>query len=172
MNAQSRLFQFWIFVELMYGTVNLMLGIGLLTRLYLLPDGTLLMRLVDAIGVAWVLIYFWVLYQPLSFARDNGDLQIRRPLVWLLISFLPLLSLYTTFAVYPRIFPSWIKRMSQVSTSSRQVLVFMSLRLCASIILQIDSYEALTLSFLADGIASLSLAWVLQNVLLNRSAVR
>jgi hypothetical protein len=168
--VQSRLFQLWIFGALLYGTVNLIVGIGLLARARLFPNSTLFGSLLEATGAAWAIILLWALYQSLAFARDSGDLQIRRPLVWLLFSFLPLLNLYTAFAVYPRIFPPWIKRMSQISISSNQVLAFMLLTSCANIILRIDSLEALVLSFLADGIAKLSLVWMLRDVLLNRTA--
>ena len=166
-SIQARLFQFWIFVALIYGTANLIFGIGLLTRGRLFSDSKLVVSLLDSSSFVWTPIFLWALYQSLAFARDSGDLQIRRPFIWLIISFFPLINLYTSFAVYPRIFPAWIKWMSHISTSSNQALTFMLLTSCSSILLKIEAPEALVLSLLVEGIAKVSLVWVLRDVVLH-----
>ena len=168
-NVQARLFQFWMFLSLLYGAVCLVLGIDLLSGGALLDyNQILLVESIDALTVAWTIIYLWVLFQTLVFARDSGDPQIRRPFVWVLLSFLPISNVYTALGVYPRIIPPWIKRMSEKSVSSGQVVVFLLLNVFSNLISRIDSYEAITLSLLAAGVAGVSLVWVLRDVLLGK----
>ena len=169
-NVQSRLFQFWIFLSLIYGAVCLVLGIDLLTGGGINDRSTLLVETIDVLTAAWTIIYLWFLFQTLVFARESGDPQIRRPFVWVLLSFLPISNVYTALGVYPRIIPPWIKRISRISVSPVQVLAFMLINVFANLISRIDSYETLTLSLLADGIAGASLVWVLRDVLLGKRA--
>ena len=169
-NVQSRLFQFWVFASLIYGAASLVLGVSLLgggALISMLPLEAL--DAFDALRVAWTLIYLWFLFQALAFARNNGDSQIRRPLVWLLLAFVPIGSAIVAWAVFPRIMPPWIKQMSRVSVSSSQVLVFTLLSAIANA-LPLVTLEMITLSFLLSGIAMVSLAWVLRDVLLGRRA--
>ena len=169
-SIQSRLFQFWVFASLIYGAASLVLGVDLLgggTLISMLSSEVL--EALDALGVAWTLIYLWFLFQALTFARNNGDSQIRRPLVWLLLAFVPIGSAIVAWAVFPRIMPPWIKQMSRVSVSSRQVLVFTLLSAIANA-LSLATLEMITLSFLLSGIAMVSLVWVLRDVLLGRRA--
>ena len=169
-NVQSRLFQFWMFLSLLYGAVSLILGIDLLRGEALIDYNMLPPESIDALAVAWTIVYLWFLFQTLVFARDSGDPQIRRPFVWTLLSFLPISNVYTALGVYPRIIPPWIKRMSEKSVSSVQVVVFLLLNVFSNLISRIDSYETLTLSLLAGGVANVSLVWVLRDVLLGKRA--
>jgi len=169
-NIQSRLFQFWVFASLIYGAASLVLGVDLL------GGGTLIgmlsleaLEALDALGGAWTLIYLWFLFQALTYARNNGDSQIRRPLVWLFLAFVPIGSAIVAWAVFPRIMPPWIKQMSRVSVSPRQVLGFTLLSAIANA-LSLATLEMITLSFLLSGIAMVSLVWVLRDVLLGRHA--
>ena len=169
-NIQSRLFQFWVFASLIYGAASLVLGVDLLgggTLISMLSSEAL--EAFDALGGAWTLIYLWFLFQALTFARNNGDSQIRRPLVWLLLAFVPISSAIVAWAVFPRIMPPWIKQMSRVSVSSGQVLLFTLLGAIANA-LSLGTLQMITLSFLLSGIAMVSLVWVLRDVLLGRRA--
>ena len=169
-NVQSRLFQFWIFASLAYGAVSLILGIDLLRGEALIDYSMLPAEANDTLGAAWTLIYIWFLYQALTFARDSGDMEIRRPIIWLVLTFVPLVGVYMAWAAYPRIIPPWIKRMSRIPVSSGQVLVFTLLNALANVCSRFDSYEALAFSLLASGVAMASLVWVLRDVLLGKRA--
>jgi hypothetical protein len=166
---QSRLFQFWVFASLAFGAVSLLLGLDLLrgeTIIYnLIPADAF-----DGLGAVWTAIFIWFLYQSLTFARDSGDTEIRRPIVWLILTFVPLVGVYMAFSAYPRIIPPWIKRMTQIPVSPRQVLVYMLLNALANVSSRLDSYEALSFSILASGVAMVSLVWVLRDVLLGKRA--
>ena len=173
-NVQSRLFQFWVFASLIYGAASLVLGVDLLGggALVSIPSSVTLNALLnglDALAVAWSLIYLWFLFQALTFARNNGDSQIRRPLVWLLLAFVPIGSAIVALAVFPRIIPPWIKQMSRISVSSRQVLVFTLLNAIVNAV-PAASPDVFALCLLASGIAIVSLVWVLRDVLLGRRA--
>ena len=169
-NVQSRLFQFWIFASLAYGAVSLILGIDLLRGEALIDYSMLPAEAIDTLGAAWTLIYIWFLYQSLTFARDSGDMEIRRPIIWLVLTFVPLVGVYMALAAYPRIIPPWIKQMSRIPVSSGQVLGFTLLNALANVSSRFDSYEALAFSLLASGVAMVSLVWVLRDVLLGKRA--
>lgn len=60
--------------------------------------------------------------------------------------------------------------MTQIPVSPRQVLVYMLLNALANVSSRLDSYEALSFSILASGVAMVSLVWVLRDVLLGKRA--
>ena len=168
-NVQSRLFQFWIFASLAYGPASLLLGIDLLRGEKLIYD-MIPTEAFNGLGAVWTIIFYWFLYQSLTFARASGDKEIRRPILWLILTFVPLVGVYMAFVAYPRVIPPWIKRMTRVPVSPRQVFVFMLLFALANVSSLLDSYEALSFSILASGVAMVSLVWVLRDVLLGKRA--
>jgi len=171
-----RVLQVWLFLSAVYGPYSIVFGISLLAGSEIVPGvfSQSVLELADALAIVLALLFYWNLYKCLVFARDSKDKSVRRPLVWLLLAFVPFASAYVAWVLLPRIVPGWIKRNTGVTISQNQVLIFLIMQVISSGILRTalsESADLFAAATIIDGLALLGFAWVLRDIVLGRVTI-
>ena len=168
-----RVFQVWLFLSAVYGPYSIVFGLSFLAGSELVPGvfTQWVLELADATAIVLVFFFYWHLYKCLVFARDSKDKTVRRPLVWLLLAFVPFASAYVAWVLLPRIVPGWIKKNTGLIISQNQVLIFLILQVVSSGIFRTalnESAELFAAATIIDGLSLLGFAWVLRDIVLGR----
>ena len=165
-----RAFQVWLFACAVYGPLSALYGISFLIESEIVPGlfGSGVTSVADSASVIASLLLYWHIYKSLVHARDNNDKRVRRPIVWLVLAFIPFISAYVAWVLLPTVVPAWIKTITRIRVSQTQVVVFLLCQVISGGIYRTglgSNPDLLSLGLLIDSFSVMSLLWVFRSLL-------